>query len=167
MLSAKLASSLSDFCFSDYIFAGKELWFPLVKTLSASGTSLQSRDSTGCKHRWERVFPCAPMAKQRQGERCSYRGTVAFGISDCFSTHRHWLSVSSQSPCEYVRLETALGEWLWPAGCHLPTGLGRDPQELLKKPVQQSLFWHEVEALEGLTRVWFSDFPKALLLNLV
>lgn len=39
-----------------------------------------------------------------------------------------FLSLASPT-VEYMWLEAALGEWLWPAGCHMPTGLGRDPQE--------------------------------------
>lgn len=41
------------------------------------------------------------------------------------------------------------------------------PTGTIEKPVQQHLFWHRVEALEGCTCVCCSGFPKPLLVTLV
>lgn len=57
---------------------------------------------------------------------------MAFGIGGSFPARRRWLLASGWSPPSYTWLEAALGEQLWPAGCRLPAGLQRDPQELFR-----------------------------------
>lgn len=82
----------------------------------------------GCGNAWERASQHAPTAGLGRGD------LVLGGARWILASGTVFLQVLALALrlVHSVQPEAALGEWLWPTGCCLPTGPGRDPRELFR-----------------------------------